>query len=266
MTNPIPYPYPYSSEGFWTPPKADPDNPGWGPGAAIGLWATSVAAIFLLQIPAGIVWLAEVYLRTGKMPPKSNVLDPHLVLYTVISTAFAHLFTIAVCWVLVRKCSRFGFFETLGWGWPTTFRWYHAVGLVISFFLLGIGLSKVIPSNETEFAKILKMGQSIRIAVALLAVGTAPLVEEVIYRGVLYSGLRKYLDQWTAIGTVSFLFLAVHIPQYWGGWDGLTLLALLSLTLTIVRAYTKSLLPCIFIHTLFNGIGALAILASGGKS
>ncbi|HNG96166.1 MAG TPA: CPBP family intramembrane metalloprotease, partial [Acidobacteriota bacterium] len=76
-------------------------------------------------------------------------------------------------------------------------------------------------------------------------------------------GLRSRFSQWTTIGIVSFLFLLVHVPQYWGGWSGLILLGTLSLALTVIRAETKSILPGVYIHTLFNAAGALGILLAG---
>jgi membrane protease YdiL (CAAX protease family) len=52
----------------------------------------------------------------------------------------------------------------------------------------------------------------------------------------------------------------VHVPQYWGSYAVITTVALLSLFLTIIRAYSGRLLPSIVIHTIFNGIQAIYII------
>ncbi|HXG92856.1 MAG TPA: type II CAAX endopeptidase family protein [Blastocatellia bacterium] len=124
-----------------------------------------------------------------------------------------------------------------------------------------VALSKLIPQTEkTPFEEILKTSANVRIAVALMAVLTAPLIEEMIYRGMLYSGLRKKLGIAPAIVIVTLLFAGVHVPQYNGAWGALTALTILSLALTVIRARTRSLLPPIWIHLVFNSFGAIGIL------
>ena len=69
-----------------------------------------------------------------------------------------------------------------------------------------------------------------------------------------------------AIAIVTLLFSAVHFPQYWGAWAGLAGLTLLSLALTAVRASTRSIFPCVVIHTLNNLVAAIQILSMSGES
>lgn len=264
MTNPAPYPFQYSANPYWRPSVTDPDNPGWGPGGGVSLWFVSVALLMATQIGAVLVRMIELQVLNGSRPPKFDPMqDSRLVLYTVLSTAVAHALTVLVCWMFVQKFSRTGFLPTLGWGWTNGFRWYHGLGLVVVFLFMGVGLEKLIPGRTTDFDKMLEKGQAVRVSIACMAVFTAPFVEEVIYRGVLFAGLRSRFNQWITIGIVSFLFLLVHVPQYWGGWAGLILLGTLSLALTVIRAETKSILPGVYIHTLFNAAGALSILLAG---
>ena len=96
---------------------------------------------------------------------------------------------------------------------------------------------------------------------AFIATFTAPFVEEVVYRGVLYSAFQRTLGVTAAFLLTTFLFALVHVPQYWPSYSTIFLLALLSLTLTSIRVKTSNLLPCIVLHTLFNGTqSALLIL------
>ncbi|MBA2606965.1 MAG: CPBP family intramembrane metalloprotease, partial [Acidobacteria bacterium] len=96
--------------------------------------------------------------------------------------------------------------------------------------------------------------------VAFLATFTAPLVEEVIYRGILYSAFQKTFGVGLAILFVTIVFAAVHVPQYYPSYSTIFLICLLSLVLTLIRVWTGNLLPCIVLHTLFNGIQSLVLV------
>jgi len=88
-----------------------------------------------------------------------------------------------------------------------------------------------------------------RLLVVLLAVVAAPLVEEMLFRGILQSLLRSYIDwPWLAVGVCSVLFAAVHV-------DIAHMPALFVLSLGIGYAYEKSgsLWQAIFVHAMFNG-------------
>ena len=135
------------------------------------------------------------------------------------------------------------------------------VGTLIAVIAAAVILEQILPQKQTTaFDMLLKAGPHVRIALAIMAVATAPLVEEIIYRGVLYSCLRPRVGTGGSVAIITLLFAGVHFPQYWGAWAGLAELTLLSLVLTVVRASTKSLLPCFLIHLLNNAFGATQIL------
>jgi hypothetical protein len=95
---------------------------------------------------------------------------------------------------------------------------------------------------------------------AFLAAVTAPVVEEVVYRGVVYGGLRKAANAPLAIAVTSILFCLVHVAQYQDNPAVVLVIFILSLMLTLVRAYTGRLLPCIIIHTVFNGVQVIPLI------
>ncbi len=59
---------------------------------------------------------------------------------------------------------------------------------------------------------------------------------------------------------VTLLFAIVHVPQYWGSPATIVLICILSLVLTLIRVQTGNLLPCIIMHTIFNGIQSVVLL------
>jgi membrane protease YdiL (CAAX protease family) len=233
----------------------------------MGAWLFSVAAI--LVFPLGGVFLAYMLdVARGRTPSPYElaqwVMSPRLILVQVISTIPSHLATLAFCWAIVTKVGKRPFWKTLGSSWPErseAFKVTFVFGVVVGMFILDVLLNRLLPpSKETAFDQMLKASPQVRVAVALLAVVTAPLVEEVVYRGVLFSGLRSRVGAIPSVIAVSVLFAGVHFPQYWGAWSSLAGITVLSVALTAIRARSKSIAPCIAIHLSYNFIGAFFIL------
>jgi hypothetical protein len=85
--------------------------------------------------------------------------------------------------------------------------------------------------------------------IILAAVVLAPFGEELLFRGVLQSMLRRYLHSpWVAISITSVLFAAIHYPFI----DSLPALFALSLVLGCSYERTGRLYSPIMIHMLFN--------------
>src|SRR5262249_42900185 len=105
-----------------------------------------------------------------------------------------------------------------------------------------------------------RMGVAARIAIAALAVLTAPLIEEIVYRGVIFSTVEGLMGKATAVVLVTLLFAMVHVPQYWGSVASIAAILSLRLVLTLLRAWTGKLLPCVATHLVYNGIQAVVLL------
>lgn len=93
-----------------------------------------------------------------------------------------------------------------------------------------------------------------------LASVVAPIVEETVFRGLLYRHLREATGKWAAVGSmlvsatvVSFLFAVIH-PQ---GWLGIPVLMSIAYGLTIAREWRGTLLPAMIAHGLNNFIALL---------
>jgi membrane protease YdiL (CAAX protease family) len=93
-----------------------------------------------------------------------------------------------------------------------------------------------------------------------VAVATAPLIEEVIYRGVIYPAIERAAGMGVAIALVSLLFAGVHVFQYKNNISVIIVIALLSIVLTVARAVTGKVLPSFIIHLVFNGIQSLLLV------
>ena len=251
----------------------DPDNPRWGPLTGLGVWVASVAAIMVMPLIAIVFWLV-VQQVLGKLPHFASgeefaqwALSPNVLLVQIISTIPAHAITVAICWAVVTRMGSRPFWASLGWHWGGFPVWYWIVFsacLLIGLQLIAPVLSRFLPEADSPFAQLLRSSKQMRIAVAVVAIVSAPLVEEVVYRGVLFSSLRKRMGLIATVLVVTVTFAGVHVFQNRGAWVSIAGLTLLSLVLTLVRARTRSILPCVLIHTLNNAAAAASILINKG--
>lgn len=232
-----------------------PNNPPWGVLEAVGVWIASI--LFILVIPT--LFLLP-YLATLKLPITDNEqliefakTDPTSVFLQIFAIIPAHILTILIAWLVVTRIRKFSFRKTLGWE-SGGYRWWHYCIILGGFFVIAAVVGNYFPEQENDLVRILKSSRSAVYIVAFVATFTAPFVEEVVYRGVLYSAFQRTLGVPAAFLMVTFLFAIVHVPQYYPSYSTIFLLVILSLTLTSIRVKTNNLLPCIILHTLFNGV------------
>jgi len=76
----------------------------------------------------------------------------------------------------------------------------------------------------------------------------------------MFSGFRRSLGLVGTVVLVTLMFAGVHVLQYMGAWVSIAGLVLLSLALTLIRARTKSILPCVLIHTVNNAFFSVLVL------
>lgn len=253
------------------PKVIDPDNPPWGGSMGFLVWLASVIFLFLFQLLLLVPYFVSTA-KDGKTVSPDLLMSPKAVLLLVISIIPAHLATIFLVWFVVTGGNKRPFKATLGL--------YSDKSLIVLFSpviaicLLGIGVvvTSYVGGNETDIDRIVKASLPARFLFAFIAAFTAPLTEELVYRGVLYAGIRKSFENVLpgnsrksatiySVIIVSFFFALVHVLQYWDNIGVIIVIMQLSIALTIIRAYSGKLLPCIIIHFVFNGIQALLIVA-----
>lgn len=237
--------------------------------AAVGLLVASLFAMLAAAFTAPIAYLA--YLTALGRPVPFDALagatrgeiGAELVMPSLSLQAIAQLVTLLVAWVVVTNGGQRGFFESIGWTWTERVRLPHIVALAITLQVFTFVFGQLVPEpKDMPFSKLLESSVAAKLVIAALAVATAPLVEEVVFRGVLYPALARPLGRIGSILVVSGIFLLIHFDQYSGAIGVMVPLGLLSVTLTALRAYTGSLLPSFALHTVFNGITVVFILLS----
>jgi uncharacterized protein len=224
-------------------------------------WVASVA--FLLVVPLVLILPYFLYLALGTGAPSAEALtqDKTFILLSIIGVIPAHLLTLLLAWILITEFGRRPFWKSLKFFWPPSLGLWKGVGLsaVFAALLLGVGLlvTYLIGGGKTDLDKLIESSYQARVVTAILAIFTAPLVEEIVYRGMLYPASERLLGMGWAIAIVSFLFAAVHYLQYQNNLGVFTAIVILSVSLTVIRAVSKSLMIPFVVHLIFNGVQSI---------
>jgi hypothetical protein len=229
-------------------------------GAGLATWGVSVALIGGIQVVLGVGYVFWLMAKGGAAPTAESILTKEFALLALGSTLVAHALTVLFCWLLITKRLNLPFLHAQGWTWHPQFKLVHAIALGILMLGVLYACSKLLPHHETEMEKMLKLGMSVRVLTAVLAVFSAPFVEEFVYRGILYPAVESRAGWQAGIAVTSLLFALVHVPQYWGSPAAITTIMILSLVLTAVRAYTGSILPTVVTHFIYNGIQSVLLV------
>ena len=247
----------------------DPNNPRWGVPGALLIWFVSI----LLQVFVPVLFLIPLIFQRGLNPSAPDfgklvmdlaVSDKTAIFLQILSILPAHLLTLALLWAFVTRFGKRPFLASFGWGWSARYGFWEGValaGLGVGLFIVGGTLAKLLGADQpTQLEQIINSSTGARYAIAALAVFTAPFVEEFVYRGVVYSALQRVIGVNGAVFFVLGLFTLIHVPQYWPNIGVISAVALLSVVLTIVRAYSGKLLPCVVIHMSFNAVQAVILI------
>jgi membrane protease YdiL (CAAX protease family) len=97
-----------------------------------------------------------------------------------------------------------------------------------------------------------------RLLLAALVVCVAPFVEELVFRGVLLSGLASRMPIGWAMLVSAIVFGCVHLPDFKFAWYPVPALIILGLASAWLRVRTRSLWPSITLHATNNFIAAVA--------
>lgn len=254
------FPQPQTEGPLAPSAPVDPNDPPWG---VLGALLTVVGSIILLFATSILFVIPYMFRAMGRGVTDLKAFlttDKTAILLQIVSVLPAHVLTIGLCWMVVTRFGKRPFWATLGWDWGRDFGFWKSAMLAILLLIVGIIITSLTGNVETQLDQIVNSSTAARVTTALLATLTAPVVEEVVYRGVLYSALQRVAGAGWAVILVLGLFTLIHVPQYWPNYSVITTVGLLSVALTLVRAYTGRLLPCFIIHLVFNGISSVIIV------
>ncbi|MHB8645231.1 MAG: CPBP family intramembrane glutamic endopeptidase [Thermomicrobiales bacterium] len=242
-----------------TPPPTGligPDRVPWG------FWEVVIAALPLI-LSFALAVLAHFLPSSSATPASETPTSTRiLVANTVVGLVIYGVILLLIWLVTVRKY-HVGW-SALGVRRPPGIFFALVIPILFAMYLVAAIVSALIiklfysGKAENPQVKDLTGGGGFSWTRLLLALVTAsiiaPVIEELLFRGVLYGWLRT---RWSAVGGVilsAAIFSAAHaIPLI------LASIFVVGLTLAIVYEKTKSTLATMTLHSLFNTVGVLAV-------
>jgi membrane protease YdiL (CAAX protease family) len=253
------------------PAFAAPPLPGLpGIGGALGL----IALYFAIQVVTGFVTALLLgfgyrLVHGGATPVdlRALVTRPDIssvvVIVTLCGAALVTLWAARARWPrLWTQAQPPGF----GFATPAAAYCIAAVLLGLVVPLIGGKLTELLAHGHAVPQDVKQLGggasAGFRIVLTLAVVSIGPLVEELLFRGVLLSALLRRLRTAWAVLASAALFALVHLPDLHWLWYALPNLALLGVVLAWLRLRSGSLWPSVIAHASNNLLAMLALFVS----
>jgi membrane protease YdiL (CAAX protease family) len=111
-------------------------------------------------------------------------------------------------------------------------------------------------SNNTDGISRHPLDRAYIISFALLAMVAAPIVEELVFRGLIMRGLRSVFPAWLSVGLQGILFGAAHFDPVRGmGNIGLVMiLSAVGVVLGGAAYLIRRIAPTMIAHAIFNSL------------
>jgi membrane protease YdiL (CAAX protease family) len=226
------------------------------PTPSVWVALAAIAIYFATQILIGVVLIAVVILASGR-----PVTDPAALMdlsrsgllngAVVLSSA---LLSLPIIYLSTVKFGRRPFKELVRWRLPLHVPTWMGVlialvaGILLDAVTLALRKPLVAPTMRSLY-----QGSLPEVLVLILAVvGIAPLMEEILFRGLLYTSVAARLGVPAGIGITALSFGAIHVCTYGTDWYSVLQTLILGLMLTGLRAWTRSLWPCTVAHVANN--------------
>lgn len=243
--------------------KRDGELVNWTPLEAIGI----TVAIFFGSQAVGVLIFGMIASLSGRTDAELSALIEgpvwqfvYIFMVEAVSVALLYRFMVR------RKTS----WSAIGWIKPRLSDiGYTLSGFGVYFVVYAMIISRLVEDYlpvDTDQRQDLGFSANVAgpelIFVFLSLVVLPPIVEEILVRGFLFTGLKNKLKLPLAMVVTSIVFAAAHLQ--WGNdapllWTAAIDTFVLSMVLVYVRWRSKSLWPGIGIHFIKNGIAFLAL-------
>ena len=254
--------------GARRPPGATPHF-----GLAQGLWGMA-GTLLLMLCGAFLPYMAAVYLMLTRILRHlpSHMPDMHDTGLLITSLLASEL--LAALWLAwyVRRQGRLvladGSASGIAWR-PAPPQAYGMAALgTLAVLLLAAGEFILIPPDlsklhDLELAQLFQGPAAVALLAAVVVIIMAPIIEEVLFRGLAFAGIASRLGPVWATAITTIIFTALHAPEkilYWPGFFDVAAVALLSCAL---RLRYRSIRPGIAMHFFYN-FGMILVPALSG--
>jgi membrane protease YdiL (CAAX protease family) len=243
-----------------TPVECPPPQPPVPSLAPREIWKPRDLLLFLAFIPFALlvsklaVLMGYVVLRpfTG-WHAKADLVQSNT-LFLLIQQCVFYVLILGFLFLLAKLQHQQPFWKSLGWKKPTARQ-------VAGYLMGGGGLAIVVnlalwmqPDTQGFPLEKLFNSRAACYAIGAFAIAVAPVVEELVFRGLLFAVLERAMGLPVAVVTTAVLFAGLHIPEYWNAWNHVLLILAVGLVFSLARGMTGSLTPSIILHIGYNSL------------
>jgi len=222
------------------------------------IWKLRDLLLFVAFIPFALL-VSELVLLTGyaALRPftgwhvKVDLVKSDTIFLLIQQCAF-YVLILLFLFLLAKLEHQQPFWRSLGWKRPT--------GRQVAGYLAGGGGLAVATSlalwlfPDTRISPLEKLFNSPTdsFALGVFAVSVAPVLEELVFRGLLFAIFERAVGLRFAVVTTALLFAGLHIPEYWHAWNHLFMILLVGMVFSLARGTTGSLVPSVILHIGYN--------------
>jgi len=232
------------------------------------IWKPRDLLLFVAFIPFALL-AAKIALLTGY-----SVLRPFTgwhakvdsaqsdTIFLLVQQCVFYVLILAFFFLLARLQHQQPLWQSLGWKKPTVKEvfGYLAGGCGLAF-AASFGLW-LLPDTQSFPLEKSFSSRTASIAVGAFAVLIAPVVEEVVFRGLVFAIIERTVGLKVAVLTTAILFAGLHVPEYWHAWNHLLMILLVGLVFSLARAASGSLTPSIILHVGYNSLIMIGVFMS----
>lgn len=190
--------------------------------------------------------------------------------FAIGSMVIVYALVFLFLYITLAVYPRFPFWRTLGWrriklsSGALRNPWLYFFGGCALSVLVFIATAKMKAPPDVPIEELFRYKNTALFFMAM-AVLVAPLVEETVFRGYLYPLLAKTFGVATGIITTGILFGLMHGAQLGWTWALVSVLIVVGVIFTFVRARTGSVFASFLLHLGYNStIAFFTILATQG--
>ncbi len=237
----------------------------WGWADIVVLIAASIALMV-----ASVMGFAFIYYAHGGAAAAHAPLDPNspgLLQFAVIFQGFLDVGILLFMLALVKWRYKVPAWSGLGWhqlpAWKMS-RGSTALALIAGGILLSFlvgAAAKLHPPKEQLPVEQVMQDHRTALFFLLMAVLIAPVIEETLFRGFLYPVVARSFGIPAGIIITGILFGLLHGSQFGNNLWLIVIMSTVGAIFTWVRARLDTVLASFILHTAYNGVQVIGVLA-----
>jgi len=173
-------------------------------------------------------------------------------LFLLVQQCFFYVFILGFLFLLARLQHQQPFWKSLGWRNPSARQ--------VATYLAGGGelaaaaslVLVLLPDSQGFPLEKLFGSRTASFAIGAFAITVAPVIEELVFRGLLFAIFERAAGMRFAVVSTAVLFAGLHVPEYWHAWNHMFMILIVGLVFSLARGATGSLAPSIILHLGYN--------------